>query len=141
MKIYNSQPLRLNTPSKNVSFKARPEEIIEKLESAKICPCKIKFLNNISNYFVEAQNQLSKITDAPDEFTYQLGEKNIIPESMQNIEIDGLNLKGMDKILSEDTFNCSSGNCKSNNNQGNFISDLLKLIGVDKPEVITITKQ
>lgn len=146
MKINNSQPLRFknnlkqSTPSEKIAFKASPEEILEKLESTRICPCKGKFLRNITTFFTEAQDQMTKMADAPDEFTYQLGEKNIIPDSMKKIEVDGMSLQGIDKILSEDSFNCSSGSCKSQNNQGKFISDLLNLIGVEKPEVITITK-
>jgi len=62
-------------------------------------------------------------------YTYILGERNIIPESLSKIDIDGWTLERFDDFL----------HAESPENLGCCLRDVLKNLNVENPESITIT--
>ena len=126
-----------------VSFNATPVEIISKLAEAPICNGKKRFVYSITNFFVQLEEKFAKLQTRPDEFNFKLGLRNHIPENISKIEIDGYNLQSLDLELNENPFQCkptSTCGCGSGLNKGQFLAQLLELIGVNEPHSIKIKK-
>ncbi|MDD3766506.1 MAG: hypothetical protein PHF89_04870 [Eubacteriales bacterium] len=124
----------------STTFAANLNQIVQKLPTAKICPCKAQMLGSVVAFFQEVQTQLAKIADAPKEFIYKLGENNKVPKSMRQVQVNGLTIEAFDKLLTSSTFKCASGDCLSKTNKGKFIAELLEKIGVESPKTISISK-
>lgn len=145
--------LRNNAKSDPIAFKATPKQILDATQDAKICGGKKTFLNSVAQIFSSVEEQLAKVSDAPKEFIYKLGKENNIPKSIANLGIerktaDGqtqvIKLSDLDKELNKDTFRCSptsTCNCGVGYTKGSYMTKLLEMIGVEKPDEISITKK
>lgn len=137
-----------NYKSKQVSFNAAPQQILNKLETAGICPGKKAHLENLSNYFMKLGKKMKASKNLPDRFDYSLTEKSNIPEKLAKTKVrTGLltwtSFGKMDKRLSEETFHCGGAShcrCGKGKSLKEYTADLLELIGVDEPKKIEIGK-
>lgn len=147
--ISNSNNFETKRDNKKISFKATPQEIIKATTASNdLCPGKRRFLQNISSYFIGIENQLPQNPKTPDKFVYKLGEKNEIPDSMKKLGIYSgdsfVTLKDFDDNLQNDTFRCSPNStcsCGKGFSKGEFMANLLTMIGIEKPNEISITKK
>ena len=127
---------------KQVAFSATPAGILQKVDTAKICPGKSRLLRNVAEFFDSLQEKLPTIADAPKNYVYKLGEKNEIPESLMDIETAGLTLKRVDDALNTNPFKCSPNSncgCGAGMTKGELIKKLFNAIGVEEPDFIKIS--
>lgn len=151
--IHPALSTKSNFKSNPIAFKATPQQIIAATDTKEICGGKKAFLKNIAQFFIAAEEQLAKVSNAPTEFIYKLGEENNIPKSMTDIGIekklaDGstqfVKISDMDKELNKDGFRCSptsTCNCGVGFSKGSYVTELLTLLGVEKPDEISITNK
>lgn len=130
--------------SSMVAFKATPNQILKAVsESNVICNGKKNFLGSIGEFFNDLQEVMKKLPDSPKEFVYKLGQKNDIPESLGNTDVNGLTLLKLDDVLNTNPFKCSPTStcaCGTGKTRGEFAKDLFEKIGVEEPDVIKIVK-
>jgi len=128
----------------HVSFGATPKQILDVLETARICPGKKGFLGQVAGFFDGLQGKMHQIAEAPAEYVYRLGQKNDVPEALAKTEVGGLTLRRLDDALNHNPFECKPGatcGCGGGMTKGNFAKQLLEIIGVNEPEVIKIAKR
>lgn len=141
--ITSRRPARSLQNQNQTAFKATPPQIMKAVADANICNGKKNFLAGLGNYFNNVQEAMSKIKEAPKEFIYKLGQKNEIPESLKKVEVNGLNLEKLDEGLNTKPFKCSptsTCSCGAGKTQSELVKDLLKIIGVEEPDIIKLTK-
>ncbi len=129
--------------SNNIAFKATPQQILKAVDEAIICRGKKNFLGSIGEFFEDLQSKMATIKDAPKEFIYKLDQKNNIPESIANAEINGLTLAKVDSALTNSPFKCSPTStcgCGAGKTKGELAMDLFEKIGVEEPSFIKISK-
>jgi len=157
MKINQFQNNQMLPGTKNQKtqpkFKATPKQILTAVETAQMCPGKKMFLQRIANFFLNAEEQLNKISEAPKEYIFRLGQKNKIPNTMEKINLEVgtkenpktiISLKDIDDSLNQESFKCSptsSCSCGKNLSKGEYMASLLKTIGIEEPNEIKISKK
>ena len=63
-----------------ISFNAKPQAIISKLQDIPLCPCKKRFVGSVASFFNDIESQMRKNADMPDRFVYSLDRQTEIPE-------------------------------------------------------------
>lgn len=126
---------------KQVSFNASPSQILNKLETAQLCPGKKSFLESIAMFFKTLEEKISEQIKKPYNYTYKLGENNNIPEEIRKIEVDGFTLKEADIALNQNSFKCSpsASDCGEGKTKGNFAKKMFEILGVENPSTIEIS--
>ena len=147
MNLNRVQTNSINTQSnynnkKAVAFTATLPQILEALKTAKICPGKAGFLESTGRRVTKLEGKLFSIEGAPDKIVYNLGEKNEVPKFAEGTRI-GRKWKKLDDELNEGSFECHPGStcgCGDGFFLGGFAKKLLNLIGVEEPDVITVSR-
>ena len=131
------------TQSDKVTFTATPRQILKAVKGAKgICSGKKAFLENLAKDFKAIEKEFQQKEYSSDLFEYKLGQTNNLPEALEDTTV-GSCIKYEDKHLNKQAFKCSGNdNCKCGKGLtlGEFAAKLLKTIGVENPDVITIAK-
>ena len=130
------------------TFKATPQQILDKLEYAKICPGKRGYLTNLAECFGKFQTKMSKSSKYPERFDYFLKRDNEIPEVIAKAKIrtgflSWRSFSSIDRRLNESAFSCGSDShctCGQGKSLKEFTAELLEYIGVPEPEKITLKK-
>lgn len=128
---------------KDICFAATPKQILDALDAKGFshsngtgkCYKKTDFVSEIVNFFNNIQSHLT------DKFNYRLGEVNNIPDYLDDIEINNKTLKKWDADLNDPNqrFQCGGGcPCGEKQTQGQFLADLLEILGVPNPRVIEL---
>lgn len=132
-----------SNPHKQVSFGATPEQILDSLETAGLCPGKKSFLRNVAVFFDGLQGKMHQIAEAPAEYVYRLGQENQVPDTLANTKVGNLTLRDLDNGLNANPFKCKPGatcGCGGGKTKGTFVKNLLEQLNVEEPDVITIRK-
>jgi len=145
MKVQNGKQSYVNkiqTRRNQVSFQATPVQILNKLDTARLCPGKKAFLGSIADFFGGLQSKIAEVADNSIEYVYTLGKKNVIPEQLKELEVGGMTLQKMDDALNTNPFKCSpkaTCGCGNGMTRGDLAKRLLEFIGAENPDVITIS--
>lgn len=133
----------LSKKRNNVAFKATPKQILDVLDTARICPGKKGLVGSVAEFFYFAEREMAKIKDAPKEFIYKLGQKNDVPKPLEHLAVEGTTIAKLDEVLNDNPFKCSPTSkcgCGGGMSKGEFAAKLIESMGVDEPNVIKISK-
>lgn len=126
------------------AFTATPDEITTAVDRAGFCTGKKALLYHIAGFFRTLQTKMPGIEDAPDNYTYNLGQRNEVPEPLQGVVvINNLTLEDMDEKLNHNPFACTPAStcvCGAGMSQGELAKSLITELNVPNPDIITISK-
>lgn len=140
---YPNKKQRKSQKAPTQNFTATPAQILAKIKTANMASGQKNFLTGLAEFFLELQAQMPQIQGSPSTFSFKLGEPNIIPKKLAEAQINECSLEGLDKCINGDVSKDQKAQgCKLcvGQNKGQLTRGLLQALGVENPDVITISK-